>query len=187
MLLLDAVNLILPKLGEHPVTSLDSQSPTIGVILPEIDGQIAMCLQSGWWFNTFKVDLFPNSEGGLDVPDDTLSFVSLPQYPIIVQRGEQFYNAQTRSYIFPVGQKVSGMLIQNVDFESLPESVAQYVLYSALVVIYITDIGLEQVVQSWTTMAQRAQASMEQEHLRQMQYSIKQSRRYQHLRRAMRG
>jgi len=185
MLLLDAVNRILPKLGEHRVTSLDSKSPTLGVILPEIDAQIDLCLQGGWWFNTFHVDLFPNSEGGIDVPEDTLSFVADAQYGIVTQRGEQFYNAATRSYIFT--DKISGKLIQRMGFEDLPQSAANFVLYTALVSIYLTDIGLEQVVQSWSAQANIAQSAMEQEHLRQRKYTIKQSRRYQNLRRAMRG
>jgi len=183
--LLDAVNEILPKLGEHPVTSLDSKSPTLGVILPEIDSQIDQLLQPGWWFNTFHVDLYPNSEGYIDVPEDTLSFVSDPQYGVIVQRGERFYNAATRNYQFT--GKVSGKLIQRMSFEELPASAARFVMYSALVIIYLTDIGLEQVVQSWSAQANIAQAAMEQEHLRQRQFTIKQSRRYRNLRRAMRG
>lgn len=185
MLLLDAVNEILPKLGEHPVTSLDSKSPTLGVILPEIDAQIDQICQNGWWFNTFEVDMFPNSEGQIDVPEDTLSFISNPDGPVIVQRGELFFRADTRSYTFT--DKISGRLIQRVGFEDLPPSVARFAMYSALVIIYLTDIGLEQVVSSWSAQANIAQALMEQEHLRQRQFTIKKSRRYQKLRRAMRG
>ena len=32
MKLLDAVNLILPKLGEHPVTSLTIKHPTLAIV-----------------------------------------------------------------------------------------------------------------------------------------------------------
>ena len=187
MELLKAVNEILPKLGEHPVTSLESKNPTLGVILPQIDSEIDSVLQSGWWFNTFDVDLFPNSEGEIDVPEDTLSFVAKAGQTPLVQRGERFYNKQDRSYVFPVGTKISGKLYQRMSFEELPQSAAKFVLYSALVTIYATDIGLEQVVQLWSTAATQAQALMEQEHLRQMKYTIKQSRRYGKLRRAMRG
>lgn len=184
--LLKAVNEILPKLGEHPVTSLDSRSPTLGVILPQIDSEIALLLQPGWWFNAFRnVELFPNSEGGIDVPDDTLSFIPNKGQPDIVQRGEQFFNGATRSYIFT--QTITGTLIQTLTFEELPESAARFVLFSALITIYATDIGLEQVVQLWQSYAQNAQANMEQEHLRHRQFTVKSSRQYQKLRRAMRG
>lgn len=186
MQLLKAVNAILPKLGERPVTSLESRNPTLGVILPQIDMEIDQVLMAGWWFNTyFNVDLFPNSEGQIDVPEDTLSFVTNRESTSAVQRGELFYNPDTRSYVF--SGKVTGTLRQRMTFEELPESVAQFVLYSALVTIYTTDIGLEQVVQQWMAYARNAQAAMEQEHLRHRKYTIKQSRRYINLRRAMRG
>lgn len=184
---LKAINAILPKLGEHPVTSIDSRNPTLGVILPQIDLEIDQVLMSGWWFNTFDVELFPNSEGEIAVPDDTLSFISNPGEPELVQRGDRFYNMATRTYEFPVGRGIHGKLRQRMDFEELPESVAQYVLYSALVTIYITDIGLEQVVQQWASYATQAGAAMEQEHLRHKKYTIKNSRRYRNLRNAMRG
>ncbi|APU03182.1 tail protein [Ralstonia phage phiAp1] len=186
MQLLTAVNAILPKLGERPVTSLESRNPTLGVILPQIDMDIGQILMAGWWFNTyFNVDLFPNSEGQIDVPDDTLSFVTNAESTPAVQRGEMFYNPTNRSYKFD--GKITGTLRQRLGFEDLPESAAQVVLYSSLVTCYSTDIGLEQIVQQWMQYARAAQAAMEQEHLRQRKYSIKQSRRYQNLRRAMRG
>lgn len=186
--LLTAVNAILPKLGEHPVTSIESRNPTLGVILPQIQMEIDSILMRGWWFNTFEnVDLFPNSQGEIDVPEDTLSFVANKDQPHIIQRGERFYNAQTRSYVFPVGTKIKGTLRQRMVFSDLPESAAQFVLYSALVTIYLTDIGLEQVVQQWVAYASSAQASMEREHLQQKHYTVKQSRRYMNLRRSMRG
>jgi len=184
--LLNAVNEILPKLGEHPVTSLDSKSPTLGIIVPQITAEIDLLLQAGWWFNKFtNVDIFPNSEGGIDVPDDTLSFIPNWDSGNVVQRGEQFYSGDTRSYIFT--KKITGTLIQRLAFEDLPESAARMCLYSALVTCYVTDIGLEQTVQIWQQYAQQAQANMEQEHLRQRKYTIKDSPRYGRLRRAMRG
>lgn len=186
MQLLKAVNAILPKLGERPVTSLESRNPTLGVILPQIDMEIDRVLMAGWWFNTyFNVDLFPNSEGQIDVPEDTLSFVTNATSTPAAQRGELFYNPDTRSYTFP--GKITGTLRQRMTFEELPETAAQYVLYSALVTIYTTDIGLEQIVQQWMAYAHSGLAAMEQEHLRQRKYTIKNSRRYVNLRRAMRG
>lgn len=184
--LLRAVNEILPKLGERPVTSLEAKSPTLGVILPQIECEIALCLAPGWWFNTaYNVDLFPDSEGGLAVPEDTISFVSNRGERDIVVRGESFYDLTTRSYIFT--EKVRGTLIQTMQFSDLPESAARFVLYSAMVTIYATDIGMEQVVQLWSSYAQQAKAQMEQEHLRHRGYSVKQNSRYMRLRRAMRG
>lgn len=184
--LLKAVNEILPKLGERPVTSLEAKSPTLAVILPQIESETSLALSTGWWFNTaYNTDLFPDSEGNLMVPEDTISFVSNREYPAVVVRGERFYDLQRRSYFFT--SKIRGTLIQNVPFEELPENAARWIMFSAMVTIYATDIGMEQVVQLWSQYAIAAKGLMEQEHLRQRQYSVKQSPRYRKLRNAMRG
>lgn len=184
--LLRAVNEILPKLGERPVTSLEAKSPTLNVILPQIECETALVLSPGWWFNTaYNVDLFPDSEGNLNVPEDTISFIANKNSRKVVVRGERFYDLTTRSYTFT--EKVTGTLIQTVAFSDLPENAARFVLYSAMVTIYATDIGLEQVVSLWSQYAATAKAQMEQEHLRHRGYSVKQSPRYRNLRNAMRG
>lgn len=186
MNLLRAVNEILPKLGERPVTSLEAKSPTLAVILPQIECEVELCTATGWWFNTFYgVEIFPDSEGNLMVPEDTISFVTDKGQPSIVARGEQFFDSATRSYTFT--EKVRGTLRQRVPFEELPENAARYVLYSSLVTIYATDIGLEQVVQLWTKYAAAALTLMEQEHLRHRKYSVKQSPQYRRRRAGMRG
>ena len=182
--LLKAVNSILPKLGEHPVTSVEAKSPTLAVVLPQLDETRMSLLITGWWFNEYPVTLYPDSEGGITTPNDMLSFVPDGRLHL-AQRGKQFFNTADRSYKFP--GPVRGVLVQDVPFEELPESVAQYVLYSALVVIYATDIGFEQVVQIWSGMANAAQAAMEAEHMKQMKYTIKSSKRWTNLRRALRN
>ena len=63
MKLLDAVNLILPKLGEHRVTSVDNKHPTLAIILPEIENELKKLLARGWWFNEFDYKAYPDSEG----------------------------------------------------------------------------------------------------------------------------
>lgn len=181
--LLKAVNSILPKLGEHPVTSVEAKSPTLAVVLPQLEETRAALLLSGWWFNEYPTTLYPDTAGGIAVPDDTLSFVPCEPIPMI-QRGTAFFNGATRSFKFDAS--VSGTLITDVPFEELPESAAQYVLYSALVIIYATDIGFEDVVRMWSARAADALAQMESEHLKQKKFTIKTSKRYRNLRRAMR-
>lgn len=186
MQLLRAINEILPKLGERPVTSLEAKSPTLAVILPQIEFELDLCVAPGWWFNTaYNVDIFPDSEGNLMVPEDTISFITNRDQKDVVVRGDRFYRLHDRSYKFT--EKVTGTLIQRVPFEELPENAARFVMYSALVTIYATDIGLEQVVQLWSAAATSAKALMEQEHLRHRGYSVKQNPRYRKLRAAMRG
>lgn len=184
MLLLDAINEVLPKLGEHPVTSTESKSPTLAVVIPQINATSRNLLTRGWWFNTFEATLYPDSEKFIDVPLDTLKWIPEPGASCVV-RGERFYNGAKRSYEFD--GPIKGIITQSVPFEELPESVAQSVLYGALVIIYSTDIGLEDVVRIWQGLATTAMALMEAEHLENKRYSIRNSRRYRNLRSAMQG
>ena len=72
MKLLDAVNLVLPKLGERPVTSLEVKHPTLAVLLPIIEQTQMNTLQRGWWFNEYEYTAYPNAQGeigiGVDAP-----------------------------------------------------------------------------------------------------------------------
>lgn len=184
MKLLTAINEVLPKLGERPVTSTDSRSPTLAVVIPQIEATTRNLLTQGWWFNEHTTTLYPDSEGYIALPSNTLKLLSEPTKPA-VQRGLRLFNLadQTEKWTGPVKATIT----VNLGFEELPESVAQAVLYSALVVIYGTDIGLEEVVRLWTTMSNDAQARMESEHLQNMRYSTRSSRRFFNLRSAMRG
>lgn len=184
MKLLSAINEVLPKLGERPVTSTASRSPTLAVVIPQIEASVRNMLTLGWWYNEHSTTLYPDSEGEIALPSNTLKLLLEPTYQG-VQRGLRLFNTETQT--FKWSGPVKATLTHNLDFEELPESAAQAALYAALIVIYSTDIGLEEVVRVWTQMANDAQARMEAEHLQNKRYSIRNSRRFRNLRSAMRG
>lgn len=183
MLLLTAVNEILPKLGERRVTSTTVKHPTLSVILPEIDAQRRNLLTKGWWFNRFKTTLYPDLSKHIALPVGTYSFVS--QIDNAIQRGLELYNGDTLLYEWD--HAVEGVLIQDLDFELLPESAAQVVLYNAVVSCYATDIGMEQVVQVWVAAARAAEAVLERDNLRSKQYSTRRTGKYFRYYNALRG
>lgn len=184
MRLLDAVNLILPKLGEHRVTRLDAKHPTLAVILPEVDNELRTMLSRGWWFNEFDITVHPDIDGHLILGSDVLTFTADVE-DTAVQRGQKLYNPKTLSYVFTA--PVNGRVRQYVDFDDLPESAAQAVYYSALVAAYVTDIGLTNEVQDWKTKAFSAWSDLLAEHIRQKKFSTRKSRQFVKLRRALRG
>lgn len=181
--LLTAVNRIMPKLGEHPVTSLDTKHPTLAILLPLIDTKIEDLTIQGLWFNTTEVTLYQDAEGGIAVPVGTLSFT--PNTLQAVVRGRKLFNAATSTYVWT--EPVKGVLISRLVFSDLPESMAGYVWYSALVDAYVTDIGMESNVKMWMSQAQLAESRVMSEHLRNVKYSTKKSPRYARLRLAMRA
>lgn len=184
MELLNAVNLVLPALGEHVVTRIDTRHPTLAVILPVVELKIKECLMRGWWFNEYPYTAYPDTEGLIAMPSNTLAF--LPEGTVDASiRNYKLYNPSTRNFVW--AGPVKGLLQENLAFDELPESVATYVFYSALVQIYIVDIGLESVVQKWEGYATSAEYTATQEHLRNKKYSTRNSRRYGRWMRSLRS
>ena len=184
MKLLDAVNLVMPKLGERPVTSLEVKHPTLAVLLPIIDQTQKNTLTRGWWFNEFKYTAYPNLQGEIDIGADCLSFVPSASDTAVV-RGQRLYNPTNLSFVFSA--PVPGKVVQWVEFDELPESAATYVFYSALVEAYATDLGITQEIQLWQALAGRAWSDLLTEHLRQKKHSTRKSRRWRELVSAMQG
>lgn len=182
--MLKAINGILPKLGEHPVTRVDVRHPTLAIIVPAIEAALEETLLREWWFNRAHVTLYPDSEGAIAMPTNTLSFIPDEGVNASVRKGKLYNNDET-SYIWT--GPVKGQLRERLEFEELPESVAYYVFYYALVTAYLTDIGLEPIVQQWREMADSAEETATNEHLRNSRYSTRKSPRFGRLQRSLRG
>jgi hypothetical protein len=184
MELLTAVNLILPKLGEHTVTSTSAKHPTLGIILPMIEMKQRQLLTRGWWFNTQKtVTLYPDSTGMIARPFDLLE-LQTADGPVALRK-EYLWNTETGTFVFT--QPIVGTGVYFVEFWDMPEEAALYVVYSAAVEAYLTDIGREAVVQEWKELEARAWADLQMHHLRQKRHTTRTNPRFQKLRAAMRG
>ena len=181
--LLKAVNLILPALGDHTITRVDAQHPTLAVILPVLDLKIRELLMRGWWFNEGPLTLYPDSEGFIAIPTNTLSF--LPDEYGATIRKDRLYDMNTRGFLWSV--PVRGQHQEFLEFEELPESVATLAFYSTLVQVYLVDIGLESVVAEWQKLALAAEQNASLEHLRNKRYTTRNSPRYKRYRGALRG
>lgn len=184
MKLLDAVNLVLPKLGERAVTSLEVKHPTLAVVLPIIEQKLKTALGRGWWFNEYVYEAFPNAEGEITLGADTLMFV--PDVPnVAVQRGLRLFNPITLSYVFT--EPIKGRVTQYVPFDELPESCANFVFYDALIDAYTTDLGVTQELQVWQVLAASGWSDLLSEHLKQRRHNTRNSRRWRKLKYAMQG
>lgn len=182
MKLLNAVNLILPKVGERAVTSLEVKHPTLAVLLPIVDNTKRNLLLKGWWFNAARYTAYPDPEGHIVLGTSTLQFVpDVPDTATLL--GGQLYVPGTLDPVFSAA--VAGEITRDVEFDDLPESAAQVVWYTALVEMYATDIGMSQELQLWLAAAKDAHDTLMSEHLRQRKHNTKASRPYRQLRRAM--
>ncbi len=185
MKLLEAINRILPALGESVVTSIDSRNPTVAIIRNAIQAQTSDLQLQEWWFNTFDVELLPNADGEVDLPVNLISW--LPYDNDAIQRGDRLLNPETLTFDWPVGTALRGQIRVRVEFEDLPETAATHVLYEACVKAYVDDIGAEQSLGIWQQKSGQSRIQLEAEHLRNRKYSTLKSRRYRRIRAAMRG
>ena len=184
MKLLNMVNLVMPKLGERPVTSLEQRHPTLAVLLPIIEQNRISALQKGWWFNEYIYTAVPDNTGVINIGTDTIAFV--PDCPnVAILRGDKLFNPVALTFVFT--ESVKGRVTQDVTFDELPESAAQYIFYSSLVEAYTTDIGVTQELQVWTSRAQTAFSDLTAEHLRQKKYSTRRSPRWRQYINALQG
>jgi len=82
---------------------------------------------------------------------------------------------------------VQGRVTQDVLFDELPESAAQYVFYSSLVEAYATDLGVTTELPVWQRLAGQGWSDLIGEHLRQKKFNTRRSRNWRKLVYAMQG
>lgn len=184
MKLLAAINLVMPKLGERPLTSLTAKHPTLAIILPVVEANLDRCLNKGWWFNEFDYTAMPGTSGEIAMGADVLSFVPNSS-DVAVMRGRRLYNPVTLSYVFT--EPIKGRIRQRVLFDELPESAASYVFFASLVEAYATDLGVTQELQVWQTMSGAAYSDMLGEHLRQKKHNTRKNGNWRRMIRMMQG
>lgn len=180
---LDAVNLILPKLGEHPVTRLDNRHPTVATILPEMENTRKRLLLRGWWFNEFERTLYPDNEGFIALGDIYLSVRCVNTLGIV--RGTRLFNAEDYTYVWDAAVDV--IVREDLTFENLPETAAQAVLWSSAVTVFAQDLGVANELTLWREAAASANSDLLAEHLRHVKHSTRNSRRFRRIDNARRG
>jgi hypothetical protein len=145
MTLLEAVNLVLRKIGEIPVTSVDEQYSTLTIALPALEEARVRLLSEGYWFNTFySYQLAPTVTGEALTPADCLKF--FPQDDRFSWIGERVRMTEDGSVF--VNAVVVGRLIIDIPFEQLPEVCQYAIAYSAAYDTYVSDIGDDDIAKN---------------------------------------
>ena len=165
MKLLDAVNTILPYLGEANVTSTTARNTTVQSILQQIETAKRALLATGWWFNTVNVTLYPGSDYKIKAPVNVLNWECSDESVLSEIRGEYLYNLETGTLEFTESQ--TGTIKQDLEFEELPEYAAQTVMYIACTAVYSADMGVDNTygTEILSKLAQ-ARTLLERDHLR---------------------
>lgn len=176
---LEAVNLILRALGEHPVTTVDTRHPTVQLALAELNARRMVILLHGYWFNHWNVTLTPDISGFVYVPTGMLAFQSDDPNRYII-RGDKLYDTQNQTYA--ITTDLYGQSTVDVAFEDMPVQARIVVANQAAIKAYGVDIGLDANAQTYQAEAQEALDLLNAEHSRQRAFSSRSRRswrRYQ--------
>lgn len=118
---LTVVNQCLATKGILPLSTLEDDHPDRDAALLKLE-EFNTNIQShgnGWWFNTEYVEMQPESNGFIYVPQDALEFHPTHTHGLSIgQRGRLLYNVATNSNVFD--KPITARIIRLLDFEDLP-------------------------------------------------------------------
>jgi hypothetical protein len=170
MELLEAVNTVLPCLGEHVITRIEtSKHPTVDLIVAAIERQRKSLLLDGWWFNDTVQTIPVNTDGRIAVPLDTL--VARGIDCDVVNRGGFFVDLANNTYYFTRPIKVR--ILTNWEFNELPEAAALAVTYLAGIEVFNADLGADNALSVMQSYANNNLALLRQENLRSRRYNAR--------------
>lgn len=169
--LLRAVNRILGRLGENPVTSIENKNPTVTVILQAIADESRTAQGRGWWFNTYETKLYPDPDGRIRLPDDTLDW-QCKDRPSVV-RGKFLVCSETMSEDWSAlgVSSLKGVRTFHLEYEELPESFQEWVIARAAMRAVTNDLGMDDVVQLLMQEEHLAREKVMSDHMRHKGYS----------------
>lgn len=184
--ILEAINNILPHLGEAPVTSVDARHPTVALIVQALTLARQALLSEGWWFNEETRTLYVNPDGLLPTPINLLALYSDTD-TVLEPRGDYIYNLSAGTGVFTPNTPYTVRLVVDLPFEHLPTYVALYLQYTAAITVYTQDFGVEKVVSALGQSAAMAYNMLEQEELRKRRYTGTANRAMYEITSALRG
>jgi len=137
----DAVNEILLSLNELPL-DIEDAIEDIGIAVI-VDKELTIArkkiLARGWYFNTITMELVPNAENYIPIP---LSFLSLDggeAEPDLTVRDWKLFDKAELSFLFEDNKEVE--VIEDLPFDDIPFSVANFIVATASLSSYINIIG----------------------------------------------
>ena len=168
MELLQAVNTILPYLGEHVITRIETtRHPTVDLIVAAVQRSRQELLAVGWWFNEHEVTLPVNTDGKIDTPTGALAIYGLDFN--VATEGTRLFNLAENTNLFTAPVRLR--IVRDTAFEDLPLLAANTVLYSALLEVYVSDFGVDPTIQAIQAKYDGNRRMMSQENLRNRKYN----------------
>lgn len=124
---LTVVNSMLATMGEAPLASLEEPHTFKGAALTFLDRNSKVTQARGWWFNMESLTLSPMLNKRILLANDIIGIRTSDSK--IVQRGQYLYNLNGGTDQFDAAVKL--IAIRNIPFESLSETVSDYIGWKA--------------------------------------------------------
>lgn len=171
---LEAVNLVLPALGEDLITSVADPSSSSALILQHLKFYTSQVLQRAWWFNVTRISLQTSVATGrgeiLTTGWGLQDFI--PDDQRYMLQGDRLINRQTAEPWFNAGEKITGWGIRVLDFEALPEIVQQFVVAQTTLHVVTDRFAGGSNVSLYAQQVHTLQDAMTQTHTRHMRNVI---------------
>lgn len=178
MIDLDIVNSMFRLESQQAVSSLQDDHPMIPTCLQIIRECRKDLLAQGWWFNTQFLDLSPDSNGYLPLPDNFLETREVDYTPAtrLVRRGDVLVDLSGE----PITGTVRVRAVLDMDTPALPH-LAAVVLQAQARLVYAQDVIKDpSEVDVALRKVRETTVSLNAEHIRQVRYNPERTNRYVH-------
>lgn len=172
---LEAVNMILRRLGEATVTSLEVPYPTVSLAVPALEEARKTLLLDEWYFNKFQWRNLLPTGGKVEVPEGILA--AYPSNPNkYTYTGRYIKDAATGAHI---DEPVLCNVVVDVPFEDLPPQAQLYVVHQAAYTSYVQDFGMDDIAQGIQQDVISAYMQISAQHTRHRKHNTRTKRQWQ--------
>lgn len=128
---LTAVNRVIRGAGESAVEVLDNTHPLQAQAISMLDETSQLEQNQGWWFNSYSTTLQPDGITGIiTVPAGTVKLLPYDNYDDqLILRGTTVFDKYNRTT--NIARAVPALLVEQWDFEDLPETFATWIAAKA--------------------------------------------------------
>lgn len=162
---LEIINDMLASVGEQPVSSADSQHPSVISAVEVLNKVNKRVQQRKWWFNyDTGLLLAKNLAGEIILPSNTLAVDPCDTSSTLVQRGNKLYDRALHT--FAIGADVYVNIVVQLEIEDLPAHAADYISAYAVHSFYLNDDGDEGKSREYEREKLRCEYELKAEHLR---------------------
>lgn len=168
---LTILNACLGALGESPLASEQDYHPFVADVALARSSAESSALAQGWWFNTERTKLYPQTDGTIRVPNDAVSCIP-DSHKLFGQRGNRLWDTVKGTDKWEVA--VAVRLVRALPLDDLPVLAADYV-QAKTVLLFLRGKDADQAkIRDAQLMEREAYGLLHAEHIRATRLNTRQ-------------